>query len=247
MSKNIDITNKTALVTGANRGIGKALVEELIARGAAKVWLGVRKVESASALVEQYGDKVEAVQLDVTNTDSIAALPEALQSVELLFNNAGVLDTIPVEHADAESSLKFNLEVNLYGVVRLTNHLLPSLKSKAQGAIVTVGSVVSLANMPLIGTYSVSKAAVHSAIQGYRAHLADSPILVSGVYPGPIDTDMAKEFEMDKASPQTVAKSVLDGIEAGQESILPDPFAQELGGLYQSNPTGLEKGFSEYK
>ena len=81
--------------------------------------------------------------------------------------------------------------------------------------------------MPLIGTYSVSKAAVYSAIQGYRAALADKPVLVSGVYPGPIDTDMAKEFEMDKASPEDVAKAIADGVESGQETIFSDPFAQQ--------------------
>jgi NAD(P)-dependent dehydrogenase (short-subunit alcohol dehydrogenase family) len=246
MSQAITIKNKVALVSGANRGIGKEIVIELLARGAKKVYLGVRTAGRAQDLLEQYGEKVQEIVLDLSKADAALNSVQDLEDVEILINNAGVLDSLEVAGEGAEESLRTNLEVNLYGVVRLTNALLPHLKKKSAAAIVTVGSMASLANMPMIGTYSVSKAAVMSAIQGYRAHLANDPILVAGVYPGPIETDMVKDLEMDKDSPQNVAVAIADGIEAGDETIFPDAMSAEVGPKYFQAPQEIEKAFAAY-
>lgn len=244
MTKKITIKNKTSLVTGANRGIGKAIASELVNRGAKKVYLGVRKLENAKELIDQFGDKVEAIQLDVSNANDLNALSTDVLNVDILINNAGILDAVSITGDNNKASILSNLEVNLFGVINLTNKILPQLKEKSEGAIATVGSVVSLANMPSISTYSISKAAVHSALQEYRALLAETPILVSGIYPGPIDTDMVRDFELEKASPEHVAKEVANGLEKGSEYIFPDPFAVEAGEAYSKNPMQLEKSFS---
>jgi short-subunit dehydrogenase len=246
-NKAIKIENKTAFVSGANRGIGKAITEELIAKGVKKVFLGVRNPSSTKELEDKYGDKVETVSLDVSNQTTVDNLPDNISEVDILINNAGVLVGGNVEAEDAETSLKQNLEVNLYGVIRLSNKFLPILKSKPQAALATVGSVVSLASMPLIGTYSISKAAVQSVIQAYRAYLVDNNILVSGIYPGPIETDMTDGFELDMDSPTNVAKAVVAGLENGDTYIYPDKMSVEVGAVYASAPIEVEKMFSEYK
>jgi len=247
MKQNVKIENKVALVTGANRGIGKAIVEDLLAKGAKKVYLGVRSIDKASDLVAKYKDRVVPVTLDVSKQSDIDNLPESISEVDILVNNAGLLDGGSVVDERVEESLNNNLEVNLFGVLRLTNKLLPSLKTKKEAAIVTVGSVVSFASMPVIGTYSISKVAIHSAIQSYRSLLADSPILVAGVYPGPIDTDMAKDFEMDKGKPKDVADVISQGIENGVEYIFPDEMAKQAGSAYLSDPLAVEEMFSSFK
>jgi short-subunit dehydrogenase len=247
MSKSIIIKDKIALVTGANRGIGKAIVKELISKGAKKIYLAVRNTNSTKELEDLYGSKVETIQLDVSNPQSVNSLPEQVSEVEILINNAGVLVPGVVENEDFEDSLKQNLEVNAYGVIRITNKLLPILKEKNNAAIVTMGSLVSLGSMPMIGTYSISKAAVQSVIQAYRAHLANSSILVSGVYPGPIETDMTDGFDMDMDSPENVASAIAKGLEEGSEYIFPDKMSIEAGNLYLENPIAVEKMFSEFK
>ncbi len=247
MSKSISIKNKTVFVSGANRGIGKAIVEEFINQGAKKVFLGVRNTSNTKELEEKYGNRVQSVQLDVTDANSINNLPSSLSEVDILINNAGVLVNGTVESEGFEESLQQNLEVNTYGVIRLTNKFLPTLKEKSEAAILTIGSLVSLGSMPMLGTYSISKAAVQSVIQAYRAHLSDHNILVSGIYPGPIETDMTDGFEMDMDSTENVAKAIAHGLEEGQEYIFPDKMSVEAGSLFLTAPLEVEKMFAEFK
>ena len=239
----ISIKDKVALVSGSNRGIGKAITEALLENGAKKVYAGARNVESLNELKAKYGERLVPVELDVTKDATIARVAETAQDVEILVNNAGVLVPGNFTNGNLLESMQANFDVNVWGLVKLTNALFSSIKSRESGAIVCVSSVVGLANMPVATTYSASKAAVHSIIQGLRGELKGSNILVAGVYPGPIDTDMAKGFEMDKDSPENVAKNVINAIENGVEDIFPDVMSEQVGAGYASSPKAIETQF----
>ena len=246
MAEGVPIEGKIALVTGGNRGIGKAIVVELLESGAKKVYAGARDTSALSELQEKYGDKLVPVELDVTKDDTIKAAAQTATDVEILVNNAGVLLWGNFSSGNVVEGLEKNFAVNVYGVAKVTDAFLDVLRSKDSAAIVTVSSVAGLANMPMGLTYSVSKAAVHSMIQGLRGELKDTNILVSGVYPGPIDTDMAKGVEMEKESPENVAKNIIAGIQDGTEDIFPDPMAKQVGQGYASSPKAVEQQFADF-
>lgn len=242
----INPEGKVALVSGGNRGIGKAIVVELLERGASKVYAGARNPDTLSVLKEKYGDRLVPLKLDVTETSSIAEAVKVANDVEILINNAGILSAGGLLADDAAENLVNDLSVNVYGLLNLTNTFIDVLRSKDSAAIANVSSLAGLANMPVIGTYSVTKAAVHSMTQGYRAELAQTNVLVSGVYPGAIDTDMTKGMEMGKDTPENVAKAVVDGLIAGSEDIYPDAMSEQLGTGYESSPKAIEKEFANY-
>jgi NAD(P)-dependent dehydrogenase (short-subunit alcohol dehydrogenase family) len=236
------IKGTTALVTGANRGIGRALVDALLTRGAAKVYATARNVDSLKDLVAKSGGRVVPLQLDVTNPEQIQAAAAAASDVRLLINNAGIVKKFGGDFTDPQwiAAGRDEFETNVIGVLAVTQAFAPALTSRPGGALVNLASVVSLVNVPSITTYSVSKAAVHSLTQATRAQLAPQQVFVAGVYPGPIDTDMARDIPMDKTSPEATANAILDGIEARREEIFPDPYSQQLGALYQRDPKAVE-------
>ncbi len=242
----INPEGKVALVSGGNRGIGKAIVVELLERGAKKVYAGARNPETLVVLKEKYGDRLVPLKLDVTDEATIAEAAKVASDVEILINNAGVLKFDSILGKDAAVNLSDQLAVNVHGVINLTNAFVEGLKQKDAAAIAVVSSLAGLANMPVIGTYSVTKAAVHSVTQGYRAELAERNVLVAGVYPGAIDTDMTKDMEMGKDTPENVAKTVVDGLAAGQEDIYPDVMSEQLGVGYGSSPKTIEKEFAKF-
>ena len=243
---NVSVKEKTAFVSGANRGIGKAITEALLENGAKKVYAGARNVASLSGLQEKYGDRLVPVELDVTKDNTIANAAKAASDVDILVNNAGVLVPGNFTAGNILQSMETNFDVNVWGLVKLTNAFFDSLKTKESAAIVSVSSVAGLANMPVASTYSTSKAAVHSIVQGLRGELKDSNVLVCGVYPGPIDTDMAKGFELDKDSPENVAKNVINAIENGVEDIYPDVMSEQIGQMYATSPKSVEVQFSSF-
>lgn len=242
----INPEGKVALVSGGNRGIGKAIVTELLERGAKKVYAGARNPETLVVLKEKYGDRLVPLELDVTDENSVAQAVQTASDVEILINNAGVLKFDSLLAKDATENLAFQLAVNVQGVISLTNAFVEDLKKREAAAIANVSSLAGLANMPVIGTYSVTKAAVHSVTQGYRAELAGSNILVTGVYPGPIDTDMTQSMEMDKDTPENVAKAILDGLANGVEDVYPDAVSSQAGPAYAASPKAIEKEFAGY-
>ena len=246
MAKNITIQGKVAFVTGANRGIGKAITTELLEKGAVKVYAAARDIKSLSELTEQYGEKVIAVQLDVTDDASIAKAAETATDVQILINNAGIIPMGSFLGGNLIESLKANLDVNVWGLVKVTDAFIKPMAELELAAIVNLSSLAGLGNMPMMLTYSASKAAVHSITQGLRAELKDTGVLVSGVYPGPIDTDMTKGFEMPKDSPENVAKNVVQGIEDGTEYIFPDAMSQQMGPLYMTSPKEVERQFANF-
>ena len=242
----VNPAGKIAFVSGSNRGIGKAITIELLERGAQKVYAGARDVSKFDSLKHAYGDRLVAVQLDVTDTNSIAKAASQVEDLDILVNNAGISSWGQILSDDVSSSLADVLNVNVWGLVHLSNALIGPLKKESSTAIVNFSSVAGLANMPMASTYSVSKAAVHSITQGMRAELAKDNVLVMGVYPGPIDTDMAAGVEIEKDSPENVASNLAQGLIDGVEDMFPDVMSKQIGEFYASNPKAVERQFAGY-
>jgi NAD(P)-dependent dehydrogenase (short-subunit alcohol dehydrogenase family) len=237
-----EIEGKEAVVTGANRGIGRAIVEALLQGGASRVWAGTRRVEELAALKAAHGDRLEVVKLDVTREDHIAAAARRATDVALLVNNAGVANMIGTPATDAEWLRvgRQEFDVNFFGSFAVSQAFAPAL-ARNKGAIVNVVSVAGLVNFPILLSYSASKAALHSLTQGMRAALRGEGIQVFGVYPGPVDTDMAREISMDKTPTRDVARAILEGLAAGTEDIFPDPMARQVGETFLKSPKALEE------
>ncbi|MCW2964082.1 MAG: short-chain dehydrogenase [Actinomycetia bacterium] len=224
------IADKTLLVTGANRGIGQALVEEALRRGAKHVYAGTRRPLSHS------DRRVTPLTLDVTNTAQIQAAAEHVESLDILINNAGV--SLP-DDLGARAALEQHLAVNLFGTYGVTQAFLPLL-TRSQGAIVNVVSLAALASVPVMPAYSISKAAMFSLSQSQRALLAGRGVSVHSVLPGPVDTQMTQGLDLPKASPESVARGILDGFENGDEEIFPDPMSESMAEGWRS---GVAKAF----
>lgn len=239
-----DVTGKTALVTGANRGIGKAFVESLVQRGARKVYAGVRDPASFAELAAINKKIVEPMQLDVTHSDHILTLASQLPTLDLLVNNAGIANACYSSDITASQIARTEMNTNYFGPLDLILALLPALK-KSKGAIVNISSIAGISNFPSLGPYSATKAALHSLTQGLRAELHSHGILVAGVYPGPIDTRMTEHFELEKAPPIQVADHTLDAIRKGLVDIFPDAFAVHMHEVFLQDPKQLEQQFAE--
>lgn len=212
------IENKTVLITGANRGIGAALVEQALKRGAKRVYAGTRR-----PLTHPDG-RVTPLTLDVTDAAQIRAASKSIQCLDILINNAGL--SLYADLGDRRA-LEQHLAVNLFGTYDTTQAFLPTLTS-SRGAVVNVVSLAALAAIPLDPTYSISKAAAFSLTQSLRAALARHGVSVHAVLPGPVDTDMGPRIEIPKASPESVAEAILDAVENGDEDIFPDPISESV-------------------
>jgi NAD(P)-dependent dehydrogenase (short-subunit alcohol dehydrogenase family) len=205
-------------VTGANRGIGQALVEEALRRGAKRVYAGTRQPLAHS------DGRVTPLTLDVTDAAQIRAAVEKVESLDVLVNNAGL--GLYADLGD-RGALERHLAVNLFGSYDVTQAFTPLL-TRSRGAIVNVLSLAALAGLPLDPTYSISKAAAFSLTQSLRAALAGRGVDVFAVLPGPVDTDMTSSIDIPKASPESVARAIFDGVENGDEEIFPDPMSASM-------------------
>ena len=231
-----EIKNKVALVTGANRGIGKAIVEGLLGRGAAKVYAAVRDLSSADALVEQYGERVVPVEIDLRRPETIKAAASTASDVTLVVNNAGVLRNATALADDAIESLQFELDVNVFGLIRVAKAFAPVLKRNGGGGFAQLNSVASMKNFPDFATYSASKAASYSITQGLRSLLQGDGIQVVSVHPGPIATDMASAAGLGDIAepPSLVADAIVEAFEKEEFHAFPDAMAKQVGEAYES-------------
>jgi NAD(P)-dependent dehydrogenase (short-subunit alcohol dehydrogenase family) len=217
------IGGSTALVTGANRGLGKALVRALVHAGCAKVYAGARNVEGVAP------DRVvQPLRLDITNMDQVAAAAARCADVAILINNAGVAGFTPALAAPTMNNARLEIETNYLGTLAMCRAFAPVLARNGGGALVNVLSVVSWFNAPMQGSYCASKAAEWSLTRAVRFELRAQGTLVVAVYAGYIDTDMTSALTLTKTSPDVIAARVLAGIESGSEEILADERAQSV-------------------
>jgi NAD(P)-dependent dehydrogenase (short-subunit alcohol dehydrogenase family) len=231
------IANSAILVTGANRGLGKALVEEALRRGAGRVYAAARQPLAAA------DRRVAPLILDVTNAAQIRAAVEQVGTLDILINNAGI--SLQNELSD-RAALERLLAVNLFGTYDVTHAFLPAL-ARPRSAIVNVLSLASIAAVPFDSLYSISKAAAFSLSQSLRALLAGEGVSVHTVLPGPLDTDMSRNLDIPKAPPESTARAIFDGVEKDDEEIFPDPMSEAIAEGWRSSAVkALQRQFAAY-
>ncbi len=229
------IADRTILVTGANRGIGRALVEEAVSRGAKRVYAGTRQP------LARTNGHVTALTLDVTDGAQIQSAAEEVESLDVLVNNAGVA---LYDNLNDRSVLERHLAVMLFGTYDVTRAFLPSL-ARSGGAIVNNLSVNAFAPFPLIPAYSIAKAAAFNMTQSLRFLLAAQGVSVHAVMTGLVDTDMTRGLDVPKASPESVARAIFDGVENDQEDIFPDPMSQPMADSWRNGAAkALERQYA---
>ena len=218
------------MITGANRGLGQALVDEALQRGAKRVYATSRQPFAHP------DDRVTPVIMDVTDWAQIQRGVESVESLDILINNAGV--SLP-DDMNSRAAFEQHFDVNVYGPLMVTQALLPSL-TESGGRIVNVVSVGAFAAVPILPAYSASKAAAFSVTQSLRALLAGRGVSVHAALPGPIDTDMIRDLPIPKTPPDSVAQAILDGVENGEEEIFPDPMSASMADGWRN---GFAKAF----
>jgi NAD(P)-dependent dehydrogenase (short-subunit alcohol dehydrogenase family) len=229
------VAGKVVLVTGANRGLGRALVEDALRRGAKRVYAGTRQPFAHS------DGRVTPVTLDVTSAAQIQEAVENVESLDILINNAAVA---LYDDLSDRAMIERHLAVNLFGPYGVTQAFLPLL-ARSRGAIVNVLSEVALAPFPLVAAYSISKAAAFSMTQSLRALLAVRGVSVHAALAGPIDTDMSRDADIPKSSPESVARGILDGVEREEEDIFPDPKSASMAESWRSGAAkALERQYA---
>lgn len=234
MSESIE--GKVILVTGANRGIGKALVETFMEHGAAKVYAAVRKLDSAGPLVEKFGEKVVPIHLDLSEPNTFLEAAKTASDVEIVISNAGVLKTTPVLSPDAIDSLEYEFNINVYGLVRMAQAFAPVLKANGGGVFGQLNSVVSMKAFGNFATYSASKAAAYSLTQSLRESLGEQGTKVLSIHPGPIATDMGDDAGLTDIAepPSLVGEAIVKALETGEFHVYPDSMAKQIGENYSS-------------
>ncbi len=223
MTSGINVSGSTALVTGANRGLGRALVDALRDAGCAKVYAASRKSEAVPA-----GSVIEPVQLDITDLRQVAAAAARCHDIGILINNAGVAAFTPALGAATMDNARLEMETNYFGTLAMCRAFAPVLKQNGGGALVNILSVVSFFNAPMQGSYCASKAAEWSLTKAVRFELHAQGTLVIGVYAGYIDTDMTAGLTAPKSHPEEIAARIIEGIESGTEDILADDRARTV-------------------
>ena len=228
-------TDKTVLVSGANRGIGRALVAEALRRDARRVYAGTRQP------IADLDDRVVPLSLDITDRTQIEAAATTVDHLDVLVNNAGVG---LYDDLTDRAALEAHLAVNLFGTYDMIQAFLPAL-ADGHGVIVNVLSIASLAALPIIPSYSVSKAAAFSLTQSLRTLLAAHGVSVHAVLVGPTDTEMSRELEVPKVSPEHAAGAIFDGVAAGDDEIFPHPMLDAVAQTWNAGEVkSLERQFA---
>lgn len=237
----MNLTGKTVLVTGANRGIGYAIVKALLNKGVSKLYAGTRDLQK---LPDFDDERVVALALDITNSSQIGAAASTATDVDLLINNAGVAAFSSILDGPREL-VERDMNTNYFGTLDMVRAFVPILEAKKDAAIVNLVTIAAFANFPIVGGYSASKSALFSLSQGIRIELASKGIAVHTINPGPVDTELAKEFPADKVSPELAAENILVGLENDEADIFPDEFGQQMFEVWKRDYRGLERMVSD--
>lgn len=238
------VEEAVVLVTGANRGIGAAFVQELLASGARRVYAAARDPQSLYALAQQE-PRLVPLQLDITDDASVRVAAQQATDVTLLINNAGAMGNARLIGADDLVAARNEMEVNYFGLLRMCRAFAPILAHSGGGALINVLSILSRTASPLLGSYSASKAAAFSLTQSIRAELARQGTFVMGVMPGYVDTDMTEGIQAAKITPQEVVQATFAALRAGQEDVYPGERATGLAAMLLQDPKGVERFFAQ--
>lgn len=241
----MDLDGATALVTGANGGLGKCLVDQLLTRGVRRVYAAGRQRSALDEVVSADPARVKALVLDVTDETQLRAAAQVATDASLVFNNAGVMTFGTPLEADLEL-LERDMVVNYLGTLRVTRAFVPVLIANGGGMFVNVLSVLAFAPITGMSSYCASKAAALSMTQALRHELANEGVSVLGVYPWAMNTRMMAGVESPKVEPGDVARSVLDGVESGAEDIAPDQFSSDAYARWRVDPKALERQLAAY-
>ncbi len=240
------IEGAVALVTGANRGIGRAYVEALLTRGAAGIYAGARDPGRLADLARAHPARVVPLRLDITDAADIAAAAGRCRDVTLLINNAGINNQAGLIAAADLAAARAEMETNYFGTLQMCRAFAPVLGANGGGAIVTMLSILARVNLPMYGSLSASKAASLSATQGVRAELAGQGTLVVAVMPGAVDTEMERNFPPPKLPPAEVARAALDAVEQGIEEVYPGDMAEGMRQGLAADPKAVERDLATY-
>jgi NAD(P)-dependent dehydrogenase (short-subunit alcohol dehydrogenase family) len=237
MTNGVSLTNRTVLITGANRGIGRALVTEALKRGAKRVYAASR------APLQIADERVTTLTLDVTNASQIQHAVDQVGVLDVLINNAGIA---AYDDLMNPAVVEQHLATNLLGPLRMTNAFVPLLK-RSRGAVVNNLSLAALAALPMIPAYSISKAAAFNMTQSLRALLAPEGVSIHAVILGPIDTEMSRGLEIPKTSPESAAEGIFDGLEKGEDEIFPDPGSLAIADAWRNGAVKtMERQFAAF-
>ncbi len=236
------IRGSVALVTGANRGIGRAFVDELLKRSAARIYVAARDPASLSGLPKDA--RLVRLALDVANEADVLAAVKAAPDVSLLINNAGVAGFHGAISAPDLTTARREMEVNYFGPLSLVRAFAPGLAASGGGAIVNVLSFLALVTLPRAGTYSASKAAALAMTRSARAELAAQGTRVIGVMPVQVDTDMGRDLPEPRLTPHEVASESLDAVESGLEEVFPGELTRRSADAFTKDPKGVQQYMS---
>ena len=242
----MNVKGCTALVTGSNRGFGRALVQALLDAGAAKVYASARNPASLQPLVAASGGRVVTLTLDITRDDHVAAAVTACSDVTLLFNNAGINRHQGVLAAATLDDAKAEMTSNYFGTLTMCRAFAPVLKANGGGAIVNVLSILAKATIPAMASACASKAAALRMTEGVRAELAAQGTLVVALMTGAMDTDMERDFQGPKSAPAEVAAALIEEIDQGKEEVYHGPMPEWINGALKEDAKTMEKELAKY-
>lgn len=239
-----EIKGAVAIVTGGNRGIGEGFVRELIAAGAAKVYVGSRDAAAAQHLVDEFGGKAVAIALDVSKPEQIVAAAKQASDVTIVVNNAGAFFNQLLVAAETTDAARMEMEVNYFGVLNMTRAFAPVIKNNGGGAICNVLSSAGIVAVPMMGGYSPSKFAARAASTSTRAELVKDNISVTALIVGSVDTRMASHVAGAKERPEDIAKVGIQAIKRGTHEVDTDRMAVEVRAAASRDPAAQERALA---
>ena len=241
----MEIEGKRILISGASRGLGRALAAAFVAAGAGEVFAGTRTEQARDSLRQEFPSHVTPIQLDVTSDSDVAGVAQ-LGPIDILVNNAGVAgfgNPLTMSFDDVQ----YELAVNYLGMLRLTRAVAPGMIAQRDGVIVNIATAFAKVNLPLVGTYCATKAALLSLGQALRAHLSDDNVRVITVMPTTIDTDMSRGANVPKMTKEYVAGEIIAAIREERHDPPIGAEAKRVLDSIREDPLGFEKILANYR